>query len=323
MASKQPITKEMVKVRVSNILNALVDKNDLEFNLLMLQLSNWTVSKRRQVFRSILDILINKTNSFEWTYMDRITRAQGIRYYQLNTVAIKTKLIDTFINKVRDMDRNERFSPEKVITLNKLNAKGLMMNPETFNYLLSSGIIILSDKFTFTQSQTVYPRGQMYNFRTFFRAQEKLTEIYKNYEINSDVFYSPEKLHCFTIINILNNMDLLLNKIIKDPKNLTQSEKINTAEVLSAMQKILNDLDVDLHKIAYTSKDEWEKINEQLRDSIKCKQLTDVEFKEARGIIREHIFEKYADYSKLLIDNRDIPKKIVAGSGIDPYTFMI
>lgn len=305
MATLPKITPAMVAQRVDGILKSLVAQNELEFNLLMLQLSNWTPAKRKQVFRKIFEALMTKGYSFDWEYMRTAVQARGLNTWGISTSTLRLKLLDKFVDKVREMDAKERFSPEKVYTLSKLHTKMLGMTPGTLKYLLDNDIVVIGAKFKLKAVKFLQLRSDIRAFRYLDRNHDKIAKLYQDYDINMSIGLNPQKYLLKGISNTGRNLNMVMDKVIKNPKQLTQDEFRHASDAAMIFGDLLENLDSDLAKIASVGVDRWIKIEDDLfkaewNVNENAKKLTAEGFAASKNALRKNIVGSSIHYFNLI-----------------------
>lgn len=324
-ARKSPaVTKEMINGRISSILHALVNQNDFEFNMLMLQLSNWTVAKRKQIFRAILQNLISKTGSFEWEYLNPFLKQYGANYYSVHSNNLRSKALDKFVAKVKEMDKNERFSPEKVYTVSHLNLKIVALTPDSLRYLLENNILVLGETFRIRAANDTGIKGNLRTFHYATRNTKTITDVYKAAGLNMDIMTCPKRFHLVQVANITQNLQTIANTLIKDRKNLTQHEISVIVQINSLMGQVIKDLDEPVERMMYGGQKSWNLIIEELNKIPDRTAISEEEYQAVKAKMRLDLMKIIREGNELVhAQNLPEPVNVDTSMMFDPYNAVV
>jgi hypothetical protein len=199
------ITKEMVIGRSSMILDSLVENNNLKLKLSIKQLSNWSAAKRKQVFRQVFLNLISGRNFWGVT-QKYIRKNYNIPYWSLPLNVIQNTLVERFVNEIKEMEKASRFIPEKVITLSNINNGLLLINPDTFKYLIDNNIWVISDSLSLNSFHGHLVINEIKNLGWAYNNQLTFFKYAEDNNFNLELVSDPIKLGSILFYNELQNI---------------------------------------------------------------------------------------------------------------------
>ena len=232
------ISPAMVEERIDKILKALVDPSGFEFNILLLQLSNWPKAKRRQTFRGLFKTLLLSSGSFGWRILGPKLRERGIGYYSLHQDVVINNLFNKLVKKIMTMDVNDRFIPEKVFTIPYLSLKTLGIEPDVFKYLLDKKIIILGSSFHVKTGQSLPDHQAIRLFRYMKHNLPAVSKAYDEYGLDKEIMFNPEKLKLTLASTMVINIETIILLIIGDKTEVN----IKDSSILKSFYAILADI---------------------------------------------------------------------------------
>jgi hypothetical protein len=245
MIKSKNLDADTIKERSLYTLKSLYTHNNFELKLNIKQLANWPVQKRRQIFRIILNDLIKSRFSYYHPYAKHL-RTLGAYTWQLPIEIFQGALLSKFLKEVQDLEKNKRFSPEKVTTLQSVPSSLLLNDPEIFKYLLDNNILNLGKNFRFTAVNTnhikenlLYLKGKLHSIT--MQDSQSIDEFIKN-DINLDIMYHPDKLRLKLAFNMANNIKTFLSYIKKENRDYTNKELQTFMEILNICKHALNEI---------------------------------------------------------------------------------
>ena len=246
------ITPEMVKVRINKILELAVKSGtDFELILTIKQLSNWSKAKRRQVFRGVLKKLI-EGNSNTWdSYITNYLREKNIRTWYINTDIIAQRALKRVITVIQEMEKNNRFIPEKVFTINRVPLHFFANDPEIIEYLIKKNIIVFSHSIHATSENSSSLTRQIQYIHNTHHNLNPIKDLFIDLGINPYIVMDFNKMKLIIAARVIRNINILLDIFEKmNSTNSVGSSEFNNnqAVFLNAMLQILYKLSSDLNK---------------------------------------------------------------------------
>lgn len=292
------ITPDMVQTRIEDILKALADSSDFQFNLLVLQLANWPKAKRRQTFRGVFKVLLSGGYTFGWRMLGPKLRAKGISFYNVHNEILINELFTKFVNKIRHMEKNARFIPEKVYTIPSLNLKMLQLEPEILDYLLRNNIIVIGEGFSLKKGNSLPTNNALYTLRYMRHNIKQVLEVYQEYGLDHNILLNPDKLQLMILYRIMKNIDILATHIVGNQEKITGRDFLAVNDCMRVLTSIEGELDTSPNAQLGSNKVEKTKTRESLEEAIGSKALS----KEAIMIARNEIAKEIEE-----IQNRFAP----------------
>jgi len=215
--AKEKITKEMVEERVNHICHSLYTANDFTLTLNIKQTANWPKDKRRQLFRAVFQIFL-KTKTWGNNSYTIYLRKKNIDYWYYPISIAQLYFLKKFLDEVISLEKNGRFMPEKVLTLNSMPLSLLMIESEVLTYLIDRDIIRFGKSFKITASsknpvETIFYEVVRGIDSTI--ARNTLEEISKH-GINLNILFTKDKFFLKTLYNIGKNIDIISDYIVKE-----------------------------------------------------------------------------------------------------------
>ena len=325
-SSPTKITTIDVNARSEAILNSLVNASDFEFNILLKQLSNWTPAKRRQTFRIIFKKLFTEIQSFQWEYLDKSLRQHNLHWYSMKTDFIIVKMLDKFINGIMRMDENERFVPEKVYTLPRLNIDMLLIDPKLLNYLLVNNIIVLGTKFSISGSGYQPLHTNMRTFRYQSRDFKQAEKVYKGYGMDTDIIFNPTKTHLIIMSRVMENLNNIFSFTIINDNEMTPRNIQLYQQITTIFRNLIQSAELPLSKLANSSKADWEKILKNVQNEYPDCLMLEAEFMHSNNRLITVGHQYTTDMDKVvqgLIDDKIKTIPEFKGEAFDPTTAII
>jgi len=230
---------EEVKSRILAINEALLSNDTFQFNILMQQLSNWTVAKRRQAFRGVLKFLLTGSNINRHAPSREFAAGFNIPHYSMDSYNWQRKMLNTFIRKIKSMNSNNRFMPEKVLTITKLPNSLYRLDHNDLVYLLDSNILQLSTSFSLATFTDNIHSDVMLSTRNGFRFAKAFKLFYERLDMDINNFSYDIRLYT-DIMNTLKNIDMLMRVSIRDrtPDKFTDLDKSNLNKAIISLGNI-------------------------------------------------------------------------------------
>lgn len=318
------ITSEDVETRYKKIMVSLAESKDFEFNLLVLQVSDWPNTQRRQLFRKIFKAILVETRVVDWDYITPYVRQnfRPISGYHLETIFIKSKFLEKVVNKIKQMESNNRFKLEKVFTLSKLPAVALMLPTACIKYMLENTLIVLGDKVSVQSTSDIPFKSTLQKMRYYSNRLDLVRNVYEDYGIDTSIIMDPKKMILVSGAIILKNVSLILDSI--ESKGAITPDNIGTLNSLSQVVNAVSySTGAQIHKVIRTTKTAWLEVEKEYEALDGFLMMSESEFLAAR-IPQTIYIDKIISRINLMMGKKSPDEKVPIDTEVfDPFVATI
>jgi len=287
-----------LRERTKHILSSLVKNDTMLLKLYIRQSSNWTVAKRRQLFRAVFKTLFGDAV----VLIHNELRQTQIRtnLYSISSGYIKSRLMNSFIKEIIFLDKLDKFMPEKVYTLKDIGLTNLNINPQLFKYLIKNKIIILSKSLMVSNINNTSILGNLpfryYQFKSNM-SLDSAFEIYKFIGLDPDKRLDTKKEILILLYAFYHNIKVIIEELTLDRSILidgTSKEKIAIYALYNILDLIYSLVSTDIKYMLNGHLKDIDFIDEysKTKSSIPCISLQ--KYNQVR-------YELVADINKLLV----------------------
>jgi hypothetical protein len=227
------ITKEMIVGRADLIIDAALRKDSFQLALGVKQLSNWSKAKRRQTFRLVLKSLLGGRNY--WGKLSNIIRPLGISYWHIQADIVINEALARFVKQIQELEKTDRFMPEKTLTISSLNVNLFLGEPEVLEYLFDNNILVLSDKIQIKGANFKMTTNIVSNISLSIHNFQNVINYYKSLNMNTDVLLDPRKLGVKISYNIQKNTRIVSKLLLEKGNARTSAIARENIEKIAAL----------------------------------------------------------------------------------------
>jgi len=286
-------TKIDTDALTSDIIHAITHNNALKIRLLLAGIGELPDRKQAKVLREIFNHFMLKSYTFIRNFSGYLRRNHSIVMWKFDTETFRVILVDRLTRALMELEEKGKFKPRKVSTIRKIPMSLLTMEPKNLEYLLKSGIIVLSPTFMITKGQSSMNQLLLTTFRYLSRGSGevvKLKELCDIYGIDPDLFLNIRKKKLIGLTRMKNNLEII-GEIVAE-KIPVDKRRGKYTDLQSVIEREKSYLFREDFKVLSCSTMTYKAIINSLEGGINYQEISDDEY-------FRHSTSLYNDYSEL------------------------